>query len=134
VNWHQTHLYSRSIGGKIADFISSFIGSWRCVWLHTVWFLLWFDLALDINLLTLIVSLEAIFLCIFLLMSGNRQSERDRHQAEADYRTNVLAERNIEQLMGSLSRIEIEKLDKILAILVGKEMKARKRKKAVRKH
>jgi uncharacterized membrane protein len=122
-----------SFGDQLADIISNFTGSWFCVWLHTVWFLLWFDIGFDINLLTLIVSLEAIFLCIFLLMSGNRQGERDRHQAEADYRTNVAAKRDIEQLMVDLARMDTEKLDKILAILVGAEMEARAKKPATRK-
>jgi uncharacterized membrane protein len=133
MNWYHRHQLSMSFGDDIADWLSEHAGSWLSVWLHTCWFLLWFDLALDVNLLTLLVSLEAIFLCLFLLMSGNRQGSRDRHQAEADYRTNVLAERNIEQLMGSLSRIEIEKLDRILALLVVPEMKTRKLKVKSRK-
>src|ERR1700712_2912147 len=122
-----------SLGDRLANTISNFTGSRLCVWLHTVWFLLWLALGLDINLLTLIVSLEAIFLCIFLLMSGNRQGERDRHQAEADYRTNAAARVDIERLTNDLARIEAEKLDRILTILVGAEMETRARKPVVRK-
>jgi uncharacterized membrane protein len=127
MNWHYRHRRTMSPEDSIADWISSFIGSWKCVWLHAVWFLLWFELALDINLLTLIVSLEAIFLCIFLLMSGNRQRERDRHQAEADYVTNVEAKLEIESVLEMLSHIETRKLDAILAILVGWQMELRKK-------
>jgi len=58
-----------------ADWLREHAGSWWSVWLHTVSFLLSFNLGLDINLLTVIVSLEAVFLCIFLLMSCNRQGE-----------------------------------------------------------
>jgi uncharacterized membrane protein len=94
-----------SFGDEIADWISANAGSWKSVWLHTCWFLLWFDLNLDVNLLTLIVSLEAIYLCVFLLMSGNRQGERDRHRAEADYFANVQAKREIEDVMEMLARI-----------------------------
>ena len=45
------------------------------------------------GLLTMIVSLEAIFLTTLVLMSENRQEDRDRIQAEADYETNVKAKR-----------------------------------------
>lgn len=120
-----------SFGDEIADWISEHAGSWGSVWLHTVWFLLWFDLGFDVNLLTLIVSLEAIYLCVFLLMSGNRQGERDRHQASADYRINLEAKADVEQLMVNLARLETDKLDKLLAIAVGKELKVRKRKHVV---
>jgi uncharacterized membrane protein len=50
-------------------------------------------------------------------MSQNRQSERDRAHAEADYQTNVQAKLEIEDLQQRLNRIEVEKLDKILEIL-----------------
>jgi CRP/FNR family cyclic AMP-dependent transcriptional regulator len=72
-----------SFGDEIADWISEHAGSWGSVWLHTIWFLLWFDLGLDVNLLTIIVSLEAIYLCVFLLMSGNRQGGGDKIERRA---------------------------------------------------
>jgi uncharacterized membrane protein len=55
------------------------------------------------------------------MMSQNRQSERDRVQATADYETNVSAKKEIEQLQLHLSSIEMEKLDKIILLL--KEIK-----------
>jgi uncharacterized membrane protein len=51
------------------------------------------------------------------MMSQNRQSERDRAQAESDYRTNVAAKKEIKELMTRLDAIESEKLDKILDLL-----------------
>jgi uncharacterized membrane protein len=66
------------LGAKAADAITSFVGSWLCVGLHATWFVLWLLLRLDINLLTLIVSLEAIFLTTFVMMSQNRQAQKDR--------------------------------------------------------
>ena len=51
------------------------------------------------------------------MMAQNRQNERDRAQAEADYRTNCEAKLEIEQLLKKLNSIEIDKLDKILAII-----------------
>jgi uncharacterized membrane protein len=51
------------------------------------------------------------------MISQNRQAERDRHQAEEDYRTNIEAERRIEALQLSLASMEVNKLDRILALL-----------------
>lgn len=65
------------LGDKAADWIAGFIGSWQAVWLHALWFGFWFLFHCDVSLLTNIVSLEAIYLCIFLLMSQNRQSTKD---------------------------------------------------------
>ena len=47
----------------------------------------------------------------------NRQAERDRHQSEEDFRTNVEAEQRIEDLQRHLAAIEINKLDKIIDLL-----------------
>ena len=69
------------------------------------------------GLLTMIVSLEAIFLSTFIMISQNRQSDRDREQALADYTTNVEAKKEIEELQMRLARIEDKKLDKILELL-----------------
>ena len=45
-------------------------------WLHVVWFIAWFIVGLDINLLTLVVSLEAIFLCLGLGMVQRHEAEK----------------------------------------------------------
>lgn len=66
------------VGDRAADLITGLSGSWPFVWAHTAWFACWFIFGLDINLLTLIVSLEAIYLATFVLMSQNRQADRDR--------------------------------------------------------
>ena len=51
------------------------------------------------------------------MMAQNRQNERDRAHAEADFKTNVEAKKEIEELMQKLNTIEIDKLDKMLDIL-----------------
>jgi uncharacterized membrane protein len=58
------------------------------------------------GLLTLIVSLEAIFLSIFVLVSQNRQSERDRIRTDLDYQVNVKAHLEIIGIVQRLERIE----------------------------
>ena len=57
------------------------------------------------------------------MMSQNRQNDRDRIQAAADYKTNIEAKIEIEALQQQLSKIEIEKLDKILKLM--EEIKAK---------
>lgn len=111
---------TRRMGDRFADNIADFVGSWPFVILHVLWFSIWILWPIEpfpYGLLTMTVSLEAIFLTTLVLMSQNRQEGRDRIQAEADYETNVKAEKEIEELQKRIARIENEKLEKILAIL-----------------
>jgi uncharacterized membrane protein len=89
---------------RIADRITSFAGSLKFVYIHTVWFGLWILLNVGIlsaslvfdkfpfGLLTMIVSLEAIFLSTFVMVSQNRQSERADVRSQLDFETNLRAE------------------------------------------
>ena len=85
---------------RVADQITAFSGSMAFVYLHVFWFALWivgnvywwrFD-PFPFGLLTLIVSLEAIFLSTFVLLSQNRETARSDMRAEIDFETNVLSE------------------------------------------
>ena len=64
-------------------------------------------------LFNLFMSAEAAYASPLILMSQNRQAERDRIQAEHDYETNVAAKEEIETILKELGRLELEKLDKI---------------------
>lgn len=86
---------------RIADAITRFSGSMPFVALHVVWFALWIAYNLvaadpfdpfPFGLLTMVVSLEAIFLSTFVLISQNRQSMRTDERAHQDFETNVYAE------------------------------------------
>jgi len=68
-------------------------------------------------LFNLFMSAEAAYASPLILMSQNRQSERDRVQAQNDYETNVAAKAEIETILTELGRLELEKLDKILTLL-----------------
>jgi uncharacterized membrane protein len=68
-------------------------------------------------LLNLLFSTQAAYAAPIIMMAQNRQNERDRTQAIADFETNVGAKKEIEALQIRLDQIETEKLDKILAIL-----------------
>jgi uncharacterized membrane protein len=88
---HSRHLIWKpsDLGDKAADVITGFVGSWPFVGIHAVWFVLWIVLRIEpfpFGLLTLLVSLEAIFLSTFVMMSQNRAAARDHirddHEAE----------------------------------------------------
>jgi uncharacterized membrane protein len=73
---------TKTLMEKFTDFISWFLGSWWAVIFHTIWFSIWLIFNFDINLLTFSVSLEAIFIGIFLLMAANKaEIRRDLHEA-----------------------------------------------------
>jgi uncharacterized membrane protein len=68
-------------------------------------------------LFNLFMSAEAAYASPLILMSQNRQADRDRIHAEEDYRTNVAAKEEVEAVLRELSRLEIYKLDRIMAHL-----------------
>jgi len=92
-------------GDQIARSISRFAGSWPFVILHLVWFGSWIVFNFDVDLLTMIVSLEAIFLATFILMVQNRQAKRDEERDEADYRTDLESEKEIREVKEILHEI-----------------------------
>lgn len=61
---------------RLTEIVTEFVGTPLSLILHTLWFALWFIFKADINLLTMLVSLEAIFLGIFIQMSVNRHHRR----------------------------------------------------------
>jgi uncharacterized membrane protein len=107
----------RRAENRISDKITSFAGTIKFVYIHAAWFGVWIvinlgllgaDLAFDkfpFGLLTLIVSLEAIFLSTFVMISQNRQAEAAEIRSELDYKTNVMAEREIKIIMLALKRV-----------------------------
>lgn len=94
----------RDAQDRVADKITSFAGSLNFVYLHTVWFGIWILLNVGVlgaalafdkfpfGLLTMIVSLEAIFLSTFVMVSQNRQAERADIRSQLDFETNLRAE------------------------------------------
>lgn len=68
-----------SLQNRIADAITRFAGSMPFIYVHIVWFALWIGLRLEkfpFGLLTMMVSLEAIFLSTFVMISQNRADEK----------------------------------------------------------
>jgi len=129
--WHDTHKESLSYGDRLADTVASGMGSWRFIIIQSAIVVVWMSLNLvgffyhwdtyPFILLNLLFSTQAVYAATIIMMSQNRQSERDRAQAHADYQTNLEAKREIETLQIKLNSLEIEKLDKIISML--EEMK-----------
>jgi CRP/FNR family cyclic AMP-dependent transcriptional regulator len=117
---------------RIADWIAWFSGSMAFLILNGGWFVIWiaintlplglphFD-PFPFGLLTMIVSLEAIFLSCFVLISQNRQAQKDKVRADIEYEVNIKAELEIAHLHEKTDRIyenmmaRFEKMDKNLA-------------------
>ena len=128
--WHHKHRQSMTMGQRIADNVASMMGSWPFIITQTVLIVCWIGLNLvayighwdpyPFILLNLLFSTQAAYAAPIIMMSQNRSAERDRAQALADYETNQKAETEIEELQLSLSRIENEKLDRIIALLTNK--------------
>lgn len=107
-SWQDWYDAERGAGERIADRIAAFVGSWPFVYIHIVWFGFWILYPVEsfpYGLLTMIVSLEAIMLSTFIIMSQNRESRRDRRRAEADYETDLAAKKEIEEVHKKLDTI-----------------------------
>lgn len=129
--WHDKHQASLKMSDRIADAVANGMGSWRFIILQSIFVIIWMTLnvwgmiahwdAYPFILLNLIFSTQAAYAAPIIMMSQNRQSQRDRIQAQEDYQTNVEAKKEIEALQLQISNLEIEKLDKIIAMI--EEMK-----------
>ena len=126
-NWHDSDQENRSMGDRLADSVAEGMGSWRFIIIQTLIVLTWMALNVvgfmshwdpyPFILLNLLFSTQAAYAAPIIMMAQNRQADRDRAQAKADYETNIAAKLEIEELQKRLARIEEEKLDKILEIL-----------------
>ena len=126
-NWHQEHVETLGFGQRLADKVANGMGSWTFIIIQTIPVILWMSLNMvgfvyhwDVYpfiLLNLLFSTQAAYAAPIIMMSQNRQNERDGVQAQADYQTNLDAKLEIEALQKQLNTIELEKLDKIIVML-----------------
>lgn len=125
--WHDKHVESLTVGQRFADTLAAGMGSWKFIIIQSVIVLAWVILnciaylnrwdPYPFILLNLLFSTQAAYAAPIIMMSQNRQSDRDRQQAQEDYETNLRAKEEIEFLQKELARIEQAKLDKIVALL-----------------
>ena len=81
---------AQNVQNRIADRITTFAGSMRFVYIHIAWFGLWIGLGVEkypFGLLTMIVSLEAIFLSTFVMISQNRADAKRQVIANLEWKT-----------------------------------------------
>lgn len=126
-NWHDTHVETLTFGDKVSDAVANGMGSWKFIIWQSVFVMIWMSLNIvgfvrhwDVYpfiLLNLIFSTQAAYAAPIIMMAQNRQSDRDRIQAQNDYQTNLDAKQEIESLQIQLNKIETEKLDKIMIML-----------------
>lgn len=107
---------------RIADWIAWFSGSMQFLIINGLWFAVWisiniFPLGLPqfdpfpFGLLTMIVSLEAIFLSCFVLISQNRQAAKDKIRADIEYDVNIKAELEVAHLHEKVDHIHEQMLE-----------------------
>jgi len=109
----QEALHQRTHADRVSDAVTKFSGSTAFVVIHVIWFLIWivwntgphaFD-RFPFELLTMIVSLEAIFLSTFVLITQNRMTKQADKRAHLDLQINLLAEEEMTLVLRLLRRI-----------------------------
>jgi uncharacterized membrane protein len=100
------HERAQSIENRVADRITGFAGSMQFVYIHLAWFGCWIGFGVEnypFGLLTMIVSLEAIFLSTFVMISQNRADEKRQTVADLQWQTVKDEDRQNQELL-ELSR------------------------------
>ncbi|MGH8108166.1 MAG: DUF1003 domain-containing protein [Arenimonas sp.] len=111
----------------VADWIAWFSGSMPFLFINLTWFVVWIGIntlplgipAFDpypFGLLTMIVSLEAIFLSCFVLISQNRQAEKDHVRSDIEYEINIKAELEVAHLHEKTDQIHVEMLERFMRV------------------
>jgi uncharacterized membrane protein len=116
-DWEQSALHSRSRAERVSEWITSTAGRGPVLLAHLVWFAGWAAVNLDFvpgvrsfdpfpfPLLTTMVSLEAIFLALFVLSSQNRLATQADKRAHLDLQIDLLAEREMTAVLQLLQDI-----------------------------
>lgn len=117
---------ARDFQDKVADKVTSFAGSLNFVYIHGAWFVVWIAINIGLigagaefdkfpfGLLTMIVSLEAIFLSTFVMVSQNRQAARTDIRSQVDFESNLQSLIWLVHLGHKLG-VDIEHVEKLCA-------------------
>jgi len=93
---------AESVQNRIADKITAFSGSMWFVYIHIIWFASWIGFGVEkypYGLLTMIVSLEAIFLSTFVMISQNRADAKRQVIADQQWQTVKEEDKQNEELL-----------------------------------
>ena len=104
-----------TFGQKAADKVASFAGSWKFIFIFIGFLIIWMVINLILSvfafdpfpfiLLNLLLSTLAAIQAPLIMMSQNRQEEKDRKRSESDYNINLKTEVIIEELYYKLEKI-----------------------------
>ena len=120
-----------SFGQRLADSVASGMGSWKFIIAQTAIVFIWIIVNLYVwiyrwdpypfILLNLLFSTQAAYAAPIIMMSQNRQAQRDREHAEDDAVVNKQSKKEIEEIKRKLDSIDQDKLDKIIELLKNKD-------------
>jgi uncharacterized membrane protein len=105
---------NRTAGERISEVIARFCGSMTFVWIHVAWFGTWIMLnsvlgfrfdPFPFTFLTLVVSLEAIFLSTFILIAQNQETRMTERRNQLDLQINLLAEKENTKMIELMAAI-----------------------------
>ena len=126
-HWHKKDQEGRTFAQIVADGVANGMGSWAFILIQTAVVCVWIGLNLiaweyqwDVYpfiLLNLVFSTQSAYAAPIIMMSQNRSAQCDRIHADADYQTNIESKKEIETLMETLHQIDVDKLDRIIALL-----------------
>ena len=100
-----------TMGAKISDAVASTVGSWRFIIIQSIFLVAWISVNIIFKglwdpypfiLLNLALSFQAAYSAPFVMMSQNRQAEKDRLTAENDYKTDVKGEEEVGHILEHL--------------------------------
>jgi CRP/FNR family transcriptional regulator, cyclic AMP receptor protein len=107
-----------SLGERLSDLLTSIAGDIRFVYFSVIWFFTWIVLNTHVipgvepfdpypfGFLTMVVSLEAIFLSLFVLISQNRSAIREKVRNDIEYDVNIRAGEEIRELMNRMDKFQ----------------------------
>jgi uncharacterized membrane protein len=98
IDWHDYYLEALTPVQTVSVKIGNLLFTPLSALLHTIWFIVWFVAGLSINLLTLVVSLEAIYITLFIGLGQKLQDSRAAIHAKAEKAEALKAENHREQL------------------------------------
>ena len=127
VNTVEDEIGVRTVGQKVADQVAAFGGSWKFIILFGVFIVLWilaniyllFNKGFDpypFILLNLILSCLAALQAPVIMMSQNRQEEKDRERAKKDYMINLKSELEIRMLHEKLDHLIMHQQEELIEI------------------
>jgi uncharacterized membrane protein len=106
--FHHAQQRAKSFENRVADRITDFAGSMQFVYLHILWFGSWIGFGVEsypYGLLTMIVSLEAIFLSTFVMISQNRADAKRQEVANLEWKTVREEDRQNQELLDLSNQI-----------------------------